>query len=227
AEHAVRPAARLVQLVDQGALMVGVHRAHSMPELPRPRDDHLLQLGERRLSVDLRLPLAEQVQVRAVEEEDVHPARVYARAAASARAQSSALASRSTGAPMRSRRTNRTAPRRAFLSRPIASRAACRCPESKVRPSAMRSRSRSRSQRCSRSPPSSSAHLTTSASPLHRSREGSVVSSTGSQTTRRGWWNAPTRFLPARRLAPVFPPSPASTWASRVEGTLTQGTPRR
>src|SRR3989442_13116174 len=99
--------------------MVGLHRAHRMPELPRPRDDHLLQLGERRLSVDLRLPLAEQVQVRAVEEEDVHPARVYPRAAATARAKSPALAPRSTAAPVRSISTNETRPRPASLPRPL------------------------------------------------------------------------------------------------------------
>ena len=48
-----------------------------------------------------------------------------------------------------------------------------------------------------------------------------------SATTARGWWNAPTRFLPAPRSTPVLPPTDASTIASSVVGTSANGTPRR
>ena len=44
--------------------------------------------------------------------------------------------------------------------------------------------------------------------------------------TALGSWKLPTRFLPAAVLIPVFPPTAASTMASRVVGTCTIGTPR-
>ena len=66
-------------------------------------------------------------------------------------------------------------------------------------------------------------HLTTSASPAIRSRAGSVSRKPTSATTARGWWNAPTRFLPAPRSTPVLPPTEASTIASSVVGTSANG----
>ena len=48
-----------------------------------------------------------------------------------------------------------------------------------------------------------------------------------SASTSRGWWKAPTRFLPWRELIPVLPPTELSTWASSVVGICTKPTPRR
>ena len=48
-----------------------------------------------------------------------------------------------------------------------------------------------------------------------------------SASTRRGWWKAPTRFLPWGELIPVLPPTELSTWASSVVGICTKPTPRR
>jgi hypothetical protein len=68
--------------------------------------------------------------------------------------------------------------------------------------------------------------FTTSAMPAARSSAGSVRSVSRSATTAAGSWNAPTRFLPASVLIPVFPPTAASTMPSSVVGTLTRRTPR-
>ncbi len=46
-------------------------------------------------------------------------------------------------------------------------------------------------------------------------------------TTAAGWWNAPTRFLPAAALIAVLPPTELSTCASSVVGTWTKRQPRR
>ena len=49
----------------------------------------------------------------------------------------------------------------------------------------------------------------------------------GSTSTKTGWWNAPTRFLPAAVLDPGFPARPRlSTWASRLVGTWMRLQPR-
>ena len=42
----------------------------------------------------------------------------------------------------------------------------------------------------------------------------------------RGWWKAPSRFLPCRVLIPVLPPTELSTCDSSVVGTCTNGRPR-
>ena len=55
---------------------------------------------------------------------------------------------------------------------------------------------------------------------------GTVVAKEGSITTHEGWWNEPTRFFAGPRLAPVFPPTAASTIESVVVGTANQRTPR-
>src|SRR5205823_11145503 len=75
--------------------------------------------------------------------------------------------------------------------------------------------------------PASRPVLTTSAMPSLRSLSGSVASSAGSTIVLTGQWNAPTRFLPAGRSIAVLPPIPASTWPTRLVGTLVQATPRR
>lgn len=46
-----------------------------------------------------------------------------------------------------------------------------------------------------------------------------------SHSTAAGCQNAPTRFLPSGRLAPVLPPIAASIWPNRVVGTCTTATP--
>jgi hypothetical protein len=68
--------------------------------------------------------------------------------------------------------------------------------------------------------------LITSAMPFTSSRCGSVASADRSMYTRRGWWNAPMRFLPAGESMPVLPPMEESTQASMEVGTCTTGTPR-
>ena len=69
-------------------------------------------------------------------------------------------------------------------------------------------------------------YLMTSARPADSSRGGSVSSVSRSQTTRSGWWKAPIMFLPSGWLMAVLPPTDESTWASKVVGTCTKGTPR-
>ena len=62
-------------------------------------------------------------------------------------------------------------------------------------------------------------YFTTSARPAFNSRSGSVVRNSVSMNTPAGWWNAPTRFLPAEMFTPVLPPTLLSTSASSVVGT--------
>ena len=68
--------------------------------------------------------------------------------------------------------------------------------------------------------------LMISALPATSSSCGRVSSVARSTSTAEGSWNAPTRFLPAAVLTPVFPPTAASTIASSVVGTWTTRTPR-
>ena len=59
-------------------------------------------------------------------------------------------------------------------------------------------------------------------------RDTTVVAVGGGVITDlAGLWNAPTRFFPCGVSTAVFPPTAASTMASRVVGTCTTGTPRR
>ena len=76
-------------------------------------------------------------------------------------------------------------------------------------------------------PPASSAVFTTSAMPAAHSRGGSVSSSTGSaEHAASGCQNAPTSFFAATLIA-VLPPIAASTCPTSVDGTASQGRPRR
>ena len=59
----------------------------------------------------------------------------------------------------------------------------------------------------------------TSAMPAANSRGGSSFRNPVAMKTRRGWWKAPARFLPALRLTPVFPPTELSTIERSVVGT--------
>ena len=68
--------------------------------------------------------------------------------------------------------------------------------------------------------------FTISAMPATISLRGKVSRVARSTSTADGWWNAPTRFLPASVLMPVFPPTAASTIPSNVVGTCTMSTPR-
>ena len=69
--------------------------------------------------------------------------------------------------------------------------------------------------------------LTASHQPAVSSRAGSVASVPVSTTTARGWWKAPTRFLPACVLTPVLPPTDESICARSVVGACRSATPRR
>ena len=68
--------------------------------------------------------------------------------------------------------------------------------------------------------------LRISAYPACNSRRGRVASAAVSASTMRGWWKAPSRFLPKSVLMPVLPPTLESTWANSVVGTCTKGRPR-
>ncbi len=68
-------------------------------------------------------------------------------------------------------------------------------------------------------------------SPPRRSRPASRAAAAWpsvavSAITMRGWWKAPSRFLPRPVLIPVLPPTPESTCASSVVGNCTNGSPR-
>src|SRR4051812_1880658 len=126
-DHSVRPAAKLVQLVDQRPFVIALVRADGTAELPRALREDLLHLRERRAPVHFGLPLAEEVQVRAVEEQHVHD-----KLASTARTHSSADTSSTLGAPSPARSTKRTLPARAFLScASAASAASLSSPESR------------------------------------------------------------------------------------------------
>ena len=62
-------------------------------------------------------------------------------------------------------------------------------------------------------------YLITSAIPAANSRGGRVARKPVETNTPLGWWKAPARFFPARRLTPVFPPTELSTMARSVVGT--------
>eukprot|EP00967_Tisochrysis_lutea_P048960 scaffold59922_cov31-Tisochrysis_lutea.AAC.1 len=68
--------------------------------------------------------------------------------------------------------------------------------------------------------------LIASASPSTISRSPSERSSSRSMQTRRGWWNAPMRFLPADTFIAVLPPTDESSMAIIEVGIWTTGTPR-
>src|SRR4051812_33890879 len=110
-DHSVRPAAKLVQLVDQCPFVIALVRAHGTAELPRALREDLLHLRERRGPVHFGLPLAEEVQVGPVEEQHVHD-----KLASTARTHSSADTSSTLGPPSPARSTKRPLPARAFLS---------------------------------------------------------------------------------------------------------------
>ena len=61
-----------VQAVDQGALVVRLEAIDLAAQLARERPQARVDVGERVAPVDLGLALTEQVQVRAVENEDAH-----------------------------------------------------------------------------------------------------------------------------------------------------------
>ena len=72
-------AARLLDEIDQGALVIGLMEGerHTQPagEVPARRFDHV----ERGRAVDVRLAHAEQVEVRAIEQHQAHEAFLHSR----------------------------------------------------------------------------------------------------------------------------------------------------
>jgi hypothetical protein len=70
-DRAVR-AARRLDAVDQLALVVGLERLHGRAALGRQLAQARVDLGQGGAAVDLRLALAEQVQIRAVQDQDLH-----------------------------------------------------------------------------------------------------------------------------------------------------------
>ena len=84
----------------------------------------------------------------------------------------------------------------------------------------------SRSSRANSASSPRAAILTASPRAARRWRGGSVASRPTSSTMARGWWKAPTRFLPSGRSMAVLPPIEESIWPTRVVGTWMNGTPR-
>ena len=62
----------LVQEVDQHAFVVGLDRLDLHAELGRQRRHLRVDLRQRGVAVDVRLAAAEQVQVRAVQDKELH-----------------------------------------------------------------------------------------------------------------------------------------------------------
>src|SRR5207302_10050241 len=106
----------LLQEVDERALVVRLESHKVGAGLARDLAASGLDLLERRPPVDLGLALAEQVQIRPIDEKDLHAARPPTTRAAARRARSSTSIT-SLKRPMRRGRIQRSFPARAFLSR--------------------------------------------------------------------------------------------------------------
>ena len=69
-DHAVRPCARIVKLVNQCAFVIGLRRAQldiKGGDMPRDRS---VDIRQRHAPVNLRLPRAEQIEVGSVQQQD-------------------------------------------------------------------------------------------------------------------------------------------------------------
>ena len=119
---------RCVQPVDERALVVRLEEVDLEPELGGADRDPVVDLVQRLAAVDLGLARAEQVEVRALEDEDARHARASAAAAGRpARTPSIAAATTASGTSSRTTTpsavgsTQRRRPAACFLSVPVAS----------------------------------------------------------------------------------------------------------
>src|SRR5207302_9315440 len=103
----------LLQEVDDLAFVVALEQRHLRVALSRGFANHLVQVGQRSGAVDVRLALAEQVQVGAVDDADLHPARAVRTTRLTRPGGTSCPIS---AKPMRRGSTQATRPRSAFLS---------------------------------------------------------------------------------------------------------------
>src|ERR1700694_4196344 len=117
-DDGVGPLPAAVQLVDDRALMVRLKEAHALPQLARVRADLAFEVAQRLASVDRRLAFAQQVEVRAVDDQDVH---VIPISASAARTSSARMPSWRRALPIASSSTYCVPPAWRFLSPPVAS----------------------------------------------------------------------------------------------------------
>ena len=71
-DHAVGAGSRRVQRIDQRAFVIALLESHRDAEITGQRPAGGFDVGESVTAVDVRLARAEQVQVRSVQNEDVH-----------------------------------------------------------------------------------------------------------------------------------------------------------
>src|SRR4051794_23169305 len=124
-QQPVRVVARLVELLDELALVVALEEPGLQLQLARELLDAELEPGQRHVPVVLGGPAAEHVEVHAMEDRDPvpHPVDNSSKAAASS---SSATRQPVRSCPGSSTRTKPTRPPRRFLSRPTAALTAAR-----------------------------------------------------------------------------------------------------
>src|SRR5262249_47026254 len=121
-DHAVDVVVRVVDPVDELALVVRLPAASVQVELVRPRIDAALELVQAQAAVDPRVAPAERVEVRAVEDEDLHQSAM--RLSSADRTSSGGRAS--TVGPCSPSKTRLIAPPVRFLSRKSACQARSR-----------------------------------------------------------------------------------------------------
>ena len=116
----------LVEAIDERALVVRLEEVDLEPELGRPARDLGVDVVERVVAVDLRLTRPDQVEVRALEDEDAGHAAVPTGASspAATRATTSFGTSSRTTVPSALGRTQRRLPAACFLSVARAARTA-------------------------------------------------------------------------------------------------------
>src|SRR5262249_27627150 len=118
-DQPLHPAPLGVELVDQRPLVIALKNSKLEPQLARPGAQPRVELGELRRAVDLRLALAQKVQVGPVQDEHLH--RGVSENSSSARSTPSAsisseMAGTTCALPMPASTTNLNAPPSAFLS---------------------------------------------------------------------------------------------------------------
>src|SRR5205085_12428019 len=118
---------RVVAPLDELALHVRLAALHGQLELASPVVDPPFELGDREAAVERRVAPPDDVEVDAVQNDHAHVARCYlAISSSSARRTSPGGSGTSQTGPASSRRTSRSSPAAAFLSRCMASQALSR-----------------------------------------------------------------------------------------------------
>src|SRR6266849_2889936 len=186
-DHAGRTRRLRLQAVDDLPLAVALAKGHLHFQLRRTRSHHVVQVWQRPRAVDLRLPLAEKVQVGSVDDHDLSQASDLRTTRGTRRAGTSWPI---TAWPMRRGSTHATLPRRAFLSAGMAaiilSSATCGC--SSRRPYAV----------------SSSSCVSTSRSE-QRPRSSAILAATLIPNATARPWEMRNRLAASSACAAVWP----------------------